>query len=61
MKILHRITKLDKKEDGYYPATVEFGICDECSKELDPSERAYLLDGKEYLICQKCYQRRKEN
>ena len=61
MKISHRITKMHKKENSYYVCDVEFGTCDECSKELDHLQKAYLLDGKEYLICQKCYQRRKEN
>ena len=59
MKISYRITRLDKKEDGYYPATIEFGTCNECKEELDPSEKAYLR--KEYVICPKCYRKRKEN
>ena len=59
MKISYRIVKMHKKEDDYYPVDVEIGVCDECKKELDPLEKAYLR--KEVIIRPKCYQRRKEN
>ena len=58
-RVTNRVTKMHKKEDGYYPVTIEFGVCSECSRELNLKEKAYLRH--EHIICLQCYRKRKEN